>query len=141
MLIFEPLDRRWTKDERLIRLPQEDCCQALSVPPTRQYQSDGDPGLRAILELLKGSDTPDDNIAAFMRANIIFWLLGATGGHAKNFSIFLTPGGRFRMTLLHDVLSAQPSTKKPSSEIDSSNEWVIREWLNRIATFNFELGQ
>jgi serine/threonine-protein kinase HipA len=108
-LIVERFDRRWTKDGRLIRLPQEDCCQALSIPPTRKYQSDGGPGLRDILELLKGSDTPDEDIAAFMRANIIFWLLGATDGHAKNFSIFLTPGGRYRMTPLYDVVSAQPS--------------------------------
>ncbi len=108
-LIVERFDRRWTKDERLIRLPQEDCCQALSVPPTRKYQSDGGPGLRQILELLRGSDTPDEDIATFLRANIIFWLLGATDGHAKNFSIFLTPGGRYRMTPLYDVLSAQPS--------------------------------
>jgi len=108
-LIVERFDRRWTKDGRLIRLPQEDCCQALSVPPTRKYQSDGGPGLRQILELLKGSDTPDEDIATFLRANIIFWLLGATDGHAKNFSNFLTPGGRYRMTPLYDVLSAQPS--------------------------------
>jgi serine/threonine-protein kinase HipA len=108
-LIVERFDRRWTKDGRLIRLPQEDCCQALSVPPTRKYQSDGGPDLREILELLKGSDTPDDDIATFLRANIIFWLLGATDGHAKNFSIFLTSGGRYRMTPLYDVLSAQPS--------------------------------
>lgn len=108
-LIVERFDRRRTKDKRLIRLPQEDCCQALSVLPTRKYQSDGGPGLREILELLRGSDTPDEDIATFMRANIIFWLLGATDGHAKNFSIFLTPGGRYRLTPLYDVLSAQPS--------------------------------
>lgn len=108
-LIVERFDRHWTKDGRLIRLPQEDCCQALSVPPTRKYQSEGGPGMRDILELLKGSDTPDDDIAMFMRANIIFWLLGATDGHAKNFSIFLTPGGRYRMTPFYDVMSAQPS--------------------------------
>ena len=46
---------------------------------------------------------------AFLKANIVFWLLGATDGHAKNFSIFLSPGGRFRMTPLYDVISAQPS--------------------------------
>lgn len=108
-LIVERFDRRWTKDGRLLRLPQEDCCQALSVPPTRKYQSDGGPGMRDILQLLRGSDTPDVDTLTFMRANIIFWLLGATDGHAKNFSIFLSPGGGFRMTPLYDVLSAQPS--------------------------------
>ncbi|HEY8007538.1 MAG TPA: type II toxin-antitoxin system HipA family toxin [Methylocella sp.] len=108
-LIVERFDRRWTKDGRLLRLPQEDCCQALSVPPTRKYQSEGGPGIRDILNLLKGSDTPESDIASFLRANIIFWLLGATDGHAKNFSIFLTPGGRFNLTPLYDVLTAQPS--------------------------------
>lgn len=108
-LIVERFDRRWTGDGRLLRLPQEDFCQALSVPPTRKYQSDGGPGLRQILDLLKGSDTPHEDISIFMRAHIVFWLMGATDGHAKNFSIFLTPHGGYRMTPLYDVLSAQPS--------------------------------
>lgn len=108
-LIVERFDRRWTKDDRLIRLPQEDCCQALSVPPTRKYQGDGGPGLHDILTLLRGSDTPEEDIAVFLRSNIIFWMLGATDGHAKNFSIFLSPGGRFRLTPLYDVISVQPS--------------------------------
>lgn len=108
-LIVERFDRRWTSDGRLLRLPQEDTCQALSVPPTRKYQSDGGPGMRDIIQLLKGSDTPEDDIATFMRACILFWMLGATDGHAKNFSITLGPGGRFRLTPLYDVLTAQPS--------------------------------
>ena len=108
-LIVERFDRLWARDGRLLRLPQEDICQALSVPPTRKYQSDGGPGMREIVELLKGSDTPDEDIATFLRTCILFWLIGATDGHAKNFSIFLSPGGRFRMTPLYDVLTAQPS--------------------------------
>lgn len=108
-LVVERFDRRRTGDGRLLRLPQEDCCQALSVPPTRKYQSDGGPGLREIIDLLKGSDTPGADVATFLRANIVFWLLGATDGHAKNFSVFITPGTRFRMTPTYDVLTAQPS--------------------------------
>jgi serine/threonine-protein kinase HipA len=45
----------------------------------------------------------------FLKAQIVFWLLGATDGHAKNFSLFLLPGGRFRLTPLYDVMSAQPN--------------------------------
>jgi serine/threonine-protein kinase HipA len=108
-LVVERFDRLWTKDGRLLRRPQEDTCQALSIPPTRKYQSDGGPGMREILELLKGSDRPIEDIATFLRANIVFWLIGATDGHAKNFSVFLGPGGRFSMTPLYDVLTAQPS--------------------------------
>ena len=108
-LIVERFDRSWTRDGRLLRLPQEDMCQALSIPPTLKYQSDGGPGMREIIDLLKGSDAPDEDVAAFMRASVIFWLIGATDGHAKNFSIFIGPGGRFRLTPLYDVLTAQPS--------------------------------
>jgi serine/threonine-protein kinase HipA len=108
-LVVERFDRRWGADGRLLRLPQEDICQALSVPPTRKYQTEGGPGLVDILDLLKGSDQPIADMTTFMRSAVIFWLIGATDGHAKNFSIFLGPGGRFRLTPLYDVLSAQPS--------------------------------
>ncbi len=108
-LVVERFDRRWTRDDRLLRLPQEDCCQALSVPPTRKYEPDGGPGMRQILDLLKASDEPEGDRTIFLKAQIVFWLLGATDGHAKNFSIFLLPGGRFRLTPLYDVMSAQPN--------------------------------
>jgi len=108
-LVVERFDRRRTRDKRLLRLPQEDCCQALSVPPTRKYEPDGGPGIRDIIELLKGSDEHEADRRFFLKSQIVFWLLGATDGHAKNFSIFLLPGGRFHVTPLYDVMSAQPN--------------------------------
>ncbi len=108
-LVIERFDRRWTRDGRLLRLPQEDCCQALSVPPSRKYQNDGGPGIADILRLLKASDTPAEDQKRFLKAQVVFFLIGATDGHAKNFSIFLGPLGRFRLTPLYDILSAQPS--------------------------------
>lgn len=108
-LVVERFDRVWRADGRLIRLPQEDCCQALSVPPTLKYQSDGGPGVRDLIALFKGSDEPERDVGLVLRAQAAFWLIGATDGHAKNFSLFLRPGGRFRMTPLYDVMSAEPS--------------------------------
>ena len=109
VLVIERFDRRWTGDGRLLRLPQEDCCQALSVPPSLKYDADGGPGMAGILDMLRGSDEPAADQRIFIKAQIAFWLLGATDGHAKNFSIFLNPGGRFVMTPLYDVMSAQPA--------------------------------
>ncbi len=109
VLIVERFDRRWTADGRLLRLPQEDCCQALSIAPTQKYEEDGGPGIVHILQLLRGSDEPEADQRTFMKANIVFWLMGATDGHAKNFSVFLRPGGRFQLAPLYDVISAQPS--------------------------------
>lgn len=107
-LVVERFDRRWTKDGRLLRLPQEDCCQALGVAPARKYESDGGPGIVPILELLKGSDDPEADRRLFLKAQALFWLLGATDGHAKNFSLHLLPGGRFRLAPLYDIMSTQP---------------------------------
>lgn len=108
-LVIERFDRRWARDGRLIRLPQEDCCQALSVPPTRKYQNEGGPGIVDIAKLLQASDDPIQDQLAFFKTNVLFWLIGATDGHAKNFSIALSPGGFFSMTPLYDVLTVQPS--------------------------------
>ena len=108
-LVVERFDRRWAKDGRLIRLPQEDMCQALSVPSTRKYQSEGGPGIVDIMGQLLGSGEPAQDRADFFKANILFWLMGATDGHAKNFSIFLLPGGRYRLTPFYDVMTVQPT--------------------------------
>ena len=106
-LVIERFDRRWTKDGRLLRLPQEDCCQALSVPPTLKYQNEGGLGMGDVLGLLNGSDTPIADQDIFLKAQLVFWLMGATDAHAKNFSLFLSPGGSYRMTPLYDIVTAQ----------------------------------
>lgn len=116
-LSIERFDRFRTADGRLLRLPQEDICQALSVPPERKYQADGGPDNQAVMTLLKGSDSPQEDQRAYLKAQIVFWLIGATDGHAKNFSIFLLTGGRFRLTPLYDVLTAQPSVDAGQVEI------------------------
>ena len=108
-LVIERFDRKRSGDGRLLRVPQEDACQALSCPPSLKYQNQGGPGMVDILNLLKSGDTPAADQKTFLKAQILFWLIGATDGHAKNFSIFLGPRGRFYMTPLYDVLTAQPS--------------------------------
>jgi len=108
-LVIERFDRHWKDDGRLLRVPQEDCCQALSCPPSRKYQNEGGPGIVDILKLLNAGDTPAVDQKAFLKSQILFWLIGATDGHAKNVSVFLGPGGRFHLTPFYDVLTAQPS--------------------------------
>jgi serine/threonine-protein kinase HipA len=109
VLVVERFDRRWVDANRIVRLPQEDMCQALGVPPAVKYQSQGGPGIVPILKLLRGSDTPETDQAQFLKAQILFWMISATDGHAKNFSIYLMQGGSFRLTPFYDVLTVQPS--------------------------------
>ncbi|CBJ43186.1 type II toxin-antitoxin system HipA family toxin [Ralstonia solanacearum] len=109
VLAVERFDRRWMADRRWIaRLPQEDFCQATGTPAHRKYESDGGPGLRACLDLLSASEQAIDDKRRFVLAQLAFWLLAATDGHAKNFSLAIGRGGRFRMTPLYDVLSVWP---------------------------------
>ncbi len=103
-LVVERFDRRLTADGKILRLPQEDFCQALSVPPTCKYESDGGPGAGAIADLLLGSDDPAQDRELLFAALSVFWLIGATDGHAKNFSIFLRPGS----SILNDTALRRP---------------------------------
>ncbi len=108
-LIVERFDRRWAPDQSwLMRLPQEDMCQALNTPPELKYQSDDGPGIKKIMKLLLGSDKSLEDRKTFMTQIFLFWILAATDGHAKNFSIFLLPGGTFRLTPAYDVISVYP---------------------------------
>lgn len=107
-LVVERFDRRWTSDDRLLRLPQEDLCQALAVAPAIKYESDGGPGILEILRTLRASDDPRNDQRTLLKAVMVYWLLAATDAHAKNFSLALHPGGGLRMTPLYDVVSVQP---------------------------------
>ena len=115
VIVVERFDRVW-RNGVLYRLPQEDLCQAMGVPPMRKYQSDGGPGIINILQLLNGAVAPHEDRLAFMKAQIVIWLLAAIDGHAKNFSIYLTPGG-YKLTPLYDVMSAAPYAEFPVHKI------------------------
>ena len=96
VLVVERFDRIWSRDRRLLRVPQEDLCQALSVPPSRKYQADGGPSIWDIATLLQGSDNPDADRRAFFKTQASVLASSApSDGHAKDFSIRLSPGGRF----------------------------------------------
>ena len=108
-LIVERFDRKWSRDKSwLMRLPQEDACQALGYSTGKKYESDGGPGVSQILDLLLQSQDAVADRALFFRTLVVFWLLAAIDGHAKNFSLFLLPGGQCRMTPIYDILSAHP---------------------------------
>jgi serine/threonine-protein kinase HipA len=109
VLIVERFDRRLAQDRAWwIRLPQEDMCQATGTAPGRKYESDGGPGIPDIMSLLLGARTAHADRQIFYKTQVLFWMLAATDGHAKNFSVFIEPGGRFSLTPLYDILSAHP---------------------------------
>lgn len=69
-LVVERFDRKWSGDGQwIIRLPQEDMCQALGVSPLRKYQADGGPGISEIMEVLSNSDRAEHDKAQFYDAD------------------------------------------------------------------------
>jgi len=120
-LVVERFDRAWwtspAGDQRVIRLPQEDMCQATGVPPDAKYEADGGPGVDRIMDVLEGSMTHAQDRRILFQAQLLFWMLCATDGHAKNFSLFLRPGGRYQLTPLYDVLSVYPVLGEGPSKI------------------------
>ena len=106
VLVVERFDRR-VEEDAIFRLPQEDMCQALGKISGSKYEENGGPGAGQIMALLSGSQDAYEDRLEFLRAQIVFWLLAAIDGHAKNFSIALDQDG-YRLTPFYDVLSAYP---------------------------------
>jgi serine/threonine-protein kinase HipA len=108
VLVVERFDREWTDNGTWIaRLPQEDFCQALGIGPEKKYEQHGGPGMLKCLQLLQGSQDKGDR-TFFLLTQLAFFLLAATDGHAKNFSIYLRRGDAYEMTPLYDILSMWP---------------------------------
>jgi serine/threonine-protein kinase HipA len=109
VLGVERFDRQLHSSGRwIMRLPQEDFCQVYGQPHTRKYEADGGPGLPAICNILANSQRSEHDIATLLKTQILFWMLAATDGHAKNFSIHLLPQGRYQLTPIYDVVSILP---------------------------------
>ena len=123
VLVVRRFDRRWQGIEQgaeertgfkvppgawIARLPQEDLCQAMGVAPGRKYQADGGPSMLDCLRVLAQGERGEADRGVFALTQFAFWLLAATDGHAKNFSIQHRRGGDFGLTPLYDVISAWP---------------------------------
>lgn len=147
VLSVQRFDREWRqlagKKPWLIRLPQEDMCQATGKPPILKYEADGGPGMDRIMDILNGSLQRERDRRQFFQAQVLFWMLCATDGHAKNFSLFLRPGGKYEMTPLYDVLSAYPFLGNGPSQLSpfkakmamavrtKNPHWKMRDILRR----------
>lgn len=153
VLVVERFDRLWINDgENLLRLPQEDMCQALSVFSDLKYENDGGPGIQQIMKILEGAYDAQSDRTRFMKSVFLFWVLGAIDGHGKNFSIFLEAGGRYRLTPLYDVMSAYPLIErgqiqkqkmKMAMSLKSKNRhynWsdiLLRHWISMAGHCQF----
>jgi serine/threonine-protein kinase HipA len=142
VLVVERFDRALEEPPNrapwLARLPQEDFCQALGVAGDMKYEADGGPGVRAILRQLDNSNQASADKLLFVKALLAFWIMAATDGHAKNFSIFLERGGGYRMTPLYDVLSAWPIIGDGPNQISPRRAKLAMALRSKNAHYNLQ---
>jgi serine/threonine-protein kinase HipA len=97
-------DRTW-KDKRLIRIPQEDFCQATGTSPLLKYERNGGPSMKKMMHILSSSNNSEDDRKLLFKTAFFNDLIYNSDGHAKNFSLFHVRSG-FALTPMYDLLSA-----------------------------------
>ena len=107
-IVLERYDRL-AHDGEIVRVHQEDACQALGIAPVNKYESAGGPGVRAIVTLLRErSRNPPEDLATFFGAIAFNWVIAGTDAHAKNYSLLIGRGGAVRLAPLYDIASFLP---------------------------------
>jgi serine/threonine-protein kinase HipA len=109
-VVVERYDRRSEADGRVVRIHQEDLCQALGVHPSRKYQNEGGPTPSQVAQLLRNAmpaAAAEDAVRRFADALIWNWLIAGTDAHAKNYCVLLA-GIQARLAPLYDIASALP---------------------------------
>ena len=97
-------DRIADSDGRIVRVHQEDFCQALGFPPERKYQQEGGPLLRDCIRLLRDwSTAPVVDIRNFIDGLAFNVLIGNADAHGKNYSM-LYPHQHRRLAPFYDLV-------------------------------------
>lgn len=122
--VLHPSGKFW------LRLAQEDMCQATGTPGAKKYEEDGGPGILTLASLLRQSEDGGD-AERFLKTQVLFWMLRLIDGHAKNFSIALGTGGRFRLTPAYDVLSAWPLIGDGANLIPAQKVKMAMAWSGK----------
>ena len=137
---------RTTKDGKLVRVHQEDFCQALSVAPVRKYQADGGPNPARMAELIRRAiphPGVEIDVWRFADALAYNWLLAGTDAHAKNYGLLLS-GNQVRLAPLYDISSYLPYDDSKGNKIKLAmklgGEYQLRR-TNRSSTWERVAGE
>lgn len=133
-LLVKRYDRQVTADGRILRLHQEDFCQALGIAPEYKYQNEGGPDLAKSFKLVRQATRPSaPQILKLVDFVIFNVLVGNHDAHGKNFSLIYTTQG-IVLAPCYDVLSTAvyPNlTDKMAMKICSKyrfTEVQLRHW-------------
>lgn len=105
LLSVKRYDRIPDKSGNLVRLHQEDFCQALGLMPNQKYESEEGPGFKRCFDLLmEHSKDPIRDKTRLIRWAFFNYLIGNSDAHAKNISMLITREGTF-LAPFYDLMS------------------------------------
>jgi serine/threonine-protein kinase HipA len=106
-LYVERFDRTIDADGNVIRIHQEDMCQALGISPVAKYEDNGGPSAAGIVQLLRKLRGPymARDLNDFVHALLVNFLLGNSDAHGKNFALLYEPEAGVRLAPLYDLVS------------------------------------
>ena len=147
LYLIKRYDRAIDEHGHLVRLPQEDFCQAMSIPPDNKYEKEGGPSLKACFDLVRNhSIQPAKDLNELLNWVIFNVLIGNADAHGKNVSLVLTPVGP-KLAPFYDLMStaiypnlAQKMAMKIGGE--DRPDWIIaRRWeqFSEDTGINFKL--
>jgi serine/threonine-protein kinase HipA len=106
-IVVERYDRLASGND-ILRVHQEDACQARGIMPTKKYQNEGGPSAYDIAQLIRTCSTDREaDLDTFFGALAFNWLIVGTDAHAKNYSLLLM-NHRVRLAPLYDIASILP---------------------------------
>jgi serine/threonine-protein kinase HipA len=139
-LVSKRWDRKYIKDKdgrrQILRIHQEDLCQATGHPTAEKYQAEGGPGPIEIIRCLRNNGLDESSIALFYIALILNFLMAGTDAHAKNYAIVEAVGKAPKLAPLYDVASmfaydTKRNQRKLAMSIGGEYHWErieLRHW-------------
>lgn len=135
--LIERFDRIQEEDN-VVRIHQEDFCQALGLPPEFKYQSEGGPDLLSCINAIrKWSTKPGKDVIAFIDWVIFNVFIGNCDSHAKNVSFIFAKNGP-ELAPFYDLISTivyEGLSDKLSMDIGDENRisWLQQRHWERLA--------
>ncbi|OPY16310.1 MAG: Serine/threonine-protein kinase HipA [Syntrophus sp. PtaB.Bin075] len=138
IFIIARYDRSRDTDGHIVRLHQEDFCQALGFLPEQKYENEGGPSLKQCFTLLQEkSIRPAADRMALLRWTIFNLLIGNADAHAKNLAMIFTDRGP-RLAPFYDLICTQvypDLTEKQAMRIGGENRpsWILQKHWDRFS--------
>ena len=103
--LIKRYDRLCNKQREIVRLHQEDFCQALGYGHEKKYQEEGGPSFAQCYQLLQQSSSdPANDLQHLLRWQIFNVLAGNSDGHAKNLSLLYLGNNEIRLAPFYDLV-------------------------------------